>query len=113
MGTYYPVLGETAYGLPVYKKRGAEKWLQCSPGLNRWFLQSTDSRNTMHGHAQSPYFSSIYECKLPHEMTGQQWSVVLNDCQGLIDIDVDISTASTSISSKSVSVSPDHGFLLK
>ena len=92
MGTYYPVLGETAYGLPVYKKRGSEKWLQCSPGLNRRFLQSTDSRNTMAGNAQSPDFSSIYECTRPHEMTDEQWKVYSDDDDDWVDIDVDIST---------------------
>ena len=110
MGTYDPVPGETVYGLPVYKKRGTDRWLQCSAGLSGWLVQPKDCRHTNNGFCFSPHFFNIYECKLPHEMTGQ-WSISSKD-NILIDVDVKITTlpsstsTSQSASSGSALVSP-------
>lgn len=95
VGTYDPILGETAYGLPVYKKRGTERWLQCSSHLSSWVVQSKDTRNTLKGFAYSPQFSSIYEFKLPHELTGQWW-IQPNDRKIPVKIDLKITTQPTS-----------------
>ena len=102
VGTYDPVPGETSYGLPVYKKRGIEMWLQCSPYITNWLLQSSDNRNTMHCSGQSPSFCNIYECKLPHELIGQKWSIPTKDYEDWIEIDVNIFMVSTF-------VTPEHG----
>ena len=88
MGTYDPVPGETAYGLPVYKKRGTEHWLQCSGDLSKWIIQPKECRLTRHGYCFSPAFLNIYEYQLPHEMT-DQWSINSID-NVLIKIDVKI-----------------------
>ena len=46
----------------------------------------------MHGTGQSFAFLNIYECKLPHEMTGQ-WRIPTKDYENWVEIDVDMSTA--------------------
>ena len=110
MGTYDPVPGKTAYGLPVYKKRRTEKWLQCSAELSRWMVQTKDCRHTKAGCCYSSEFLNIYECKLPHEMT-EQW-IIRSNRKGWIKIDVKFTAlpsslpGSSSASNGSVAVSP-------
>ena len=109
VGTYDPVPGETAYGLPVYKKRGEERWMQCCASLMKWIVQTKDCQHTTSGISHSLFFSNIYECKLPHEMTGQ-WSTLSNNNWIKIDVKITVlpspSTRPSTSSGSAVFVSP-------
>ncbi len=45
-GKYYPVLGETCAGKPVYKKVDADMWAEFDSEKQRWQFKPADSRGT-------------------------------------------------------------------
>lgn len=90
-GNYDSIPGESDEELPLFKKRGAEVWLQCSSDLTSWVIQSQGKKNTNAELTFPVNFLDEYDIKLPQEMTGQ-WSVNLKYDKIWVKINVQFNT---------------------